>query len=202
MHERFSLTPNVIRVMDFLIRNFEERLSINTIGKRLGLSPRGAHQILKNLEKIDAIVPERIGNVIYYRPNWEGASGRKMMEFIMLRNDLSKYAQVQAEDLSPLKERTHAAVLFGSVLTKGKDAADIDVLLVYDRKNFGKVEKSLKEIRSLKAKPIHQVAQTPRDLEESIRKHDAVILNILRTGAVLWGPETLVEAIRHGANRQ
>jgi len=192
-----SLTQNEARVADFLIRNFQERNSINETGKRLKLSPMGVYKILKKLEKINAVVPEKIGNAIYYRPNLNEEIGVKLSELVLIQNSLSPYAQIQAEDLKPLKDSTLICVLFGSVLTKGKEANDIDILIVLEKKAFNKVSKALGKIKSLKPKKIHEVMQTKEDLLKNIRKGDKVILDIIKTGKILWGAEIIVEAIKH-----
>ncbi|MBU0627645.1 MAG: winged helix-turn-helix domain-containing protein [Nanoarchaeota archaeon] len=195
-----SLTQNEARVMDFLIRNFQERNSVNEIGKRLELSPMGAYKILKKLEKINAVVPEKIGNALYYKPNLNEEIGAKLSELVLIQNNLSPYAQIQAEDLNPLKDSTLCCVLFGSVLTKGKEANDIDILVILEKKDFSRVSKELSKIKSLKPKKIHELMQTKEDLLKNIQKGDKVILDIIKTGKILWGAEIIVEAIKNGSD--
>jgi len=186
--------------MDFLIRNFQERNSVNEIGKRLELSPMGAYKILKKLEKINAVVPEKIGNALYYKPNLNEEIGAKLSELVLIQNNLSPYAQIQAEDLNPLKDSTLCCVLFGSVLTKGKEANDIDILVILEKKDFSRVSKELSKIKSLKPKKIHELMQTKEDLLKNIQKGDKVILDIIKTGKILWGAEIIVEAIKNGSD--
>ncbi|MBI3034822.1 hypothetical protein HYY71_00730 [Candidatus Woesearchaeota archaeon] len=60
-----NLTVNEARVMDFLVRNFKERNSINRIAKRLKPSPMGAYKIPKKLEKANVAEVEEIGNAVH-----------------------------------------------------------------------------------------------------------------------------------------
>ncbi len=192
-----SLTINESKVIDFLIRNFRERNSINQLSKKLKLSPRGIYKILKKLESMKAIIPENIGNAIYYKINLNDEIGIKLSEWVLVQNELNSYAQVQAEDLKPLKEISKSCILFGSVFTKGKDAKDIDIMLVIDEKDAKLVHINLDKIKNLKPKKIHELLQTKSDLERNIKKNDKMVLNILSTGKVLWGAETIVKAIKN-----
>ena len=165
-----SMSKNESGLIDFLVRNFREKNSINEIGRRLNLSPRGIYKLLKKLEKNDIIIPVRIGNAIYYKYNFNEEKSRKIAEFILLNNKLNSYAQLQADDLKKLEEKALSCVLFGSVLKKGKEAKDIDVLLAIEKKDFDNVQKTLDEIRELKPKKIHDVMQTREDLVKNIKK--------------------------------
>jgi DNA-binding Lrp family transcriptional regulator len=196
-----SLTANEAKVMDFLVRHFDERHSINQVGLRLGISPKGAYKILKKLEGMKAIKPEEIGNAIYYKPNLQEEIGSKMAEFVLVQNELNNYAKVQADDLKNLKDITYGCILFGSVISKGKESRDIDVLLIIDEKSFNKVHKELEKIKEMKPKKIHDVIMTKQDLLNNIKKKDDVILDIIKTGKILWGSDVILEGIRNGANR-
>jgi len=112
----------------------------------------------------------------------------------------SPYIRVQINELKKLKELVKIAILFGSVLTKEKEANDIDVLLVFDEKNFSEVENKIKEINSLTNKKFHAIYQTPKDFLENIKKKDKVIISGIKTGLVLWGRDLFLEALRNGQN--
>lgn len=195
-----GLTQNEARVVDFLLRHFHERHSINELGRRLKLSPRGIHQALKRLEGKGAVLPEPIGNAIYYHPNLTEERGRKIAELALLQHRLNSYARVQARDFQRLEQVAQACVLFGSVLTKGRAAQDIDVLLIVRTENLAQISSRMKELRELKPKPIHDVLMTESDLVRNIKKKDEVVLGLITAGAVLWGAAVIVEAIRDGTS--
>ena len=85
-------------------------------------------------------------------------------------------------------------VLFGSVLTKGREANDIDALIIIDEKHLNKVEKEIEDINKLMPKRIHPVFQTEKDLKNNIIKQDKVILNAIK-GVLVFGEDVLVRAI-------
>lgn len=195
-----SLTENEAKIVDFLIRNFRERNSINEIGRKIKISHTGAHKILRKLEKIKAVKPDRIGNAIYYKPNLDNELGLKLAEYVLAQNELIPYSEVQADDLRPLREIASSCILFGSVLSKGKEARDIDVMLVVEEKDFKKLYKKLEEIKEMSPKKIHDVMQSREDIAKNIKKNDEVILDIIKNGRILWGSEIIVEAIKNGTS--
>lgn len=195
-----GLTQNEARVVNFILRHFHERHSINELGRQLNLSPRGIHQVLKRLEVKGAVFPEPIGNAIYYRPNLKDEIGRKMAELVLLQHELNSYAQVQARDFKRFEDVTQACVLFGSVLTNGRTAGDIDILLIAHKEDLDEIRTLLKSLQELKPKHIHDILMTESDLVKNIEKRDDVVLDIIKEGAVLWGAAIIVGAIRRGTS--
>lgn len=196
----FSLTVNEARIIDFLIRNFRERNSINALARKLEVSHTGVHKILRKLESVKVLKPEKIGNSIYYKVNLGEGIGVKIAEFVFAQNELNSYAKVIEEDLKVLEPLTQSCILFGSVLQKGREARDIDVLLVFEKKNFKKVHQKLEEIREMKPKKIHDVMMAKEDLVKNIKKNDEVVLDIIKNGRVLWGSGIIVEGIKNGTS--
>ena len=177
-----------------------EKNSINEIGRRLKLSPRGIYKILKKLEKINTIKSEKIGNSIFYKINFEKEVGIKLAEFVLMQNEVNSYIKVQIEDLKGLKDIALSCVLFGSVLKVWKEAKDIDILFVLNKKNFDIFHRRIEEIKDFKPKKVHEILSTKYDLIKNIRNNDEVILDIIKTGNVLWGAEIIVEAIKYGTS--
>lgn len=194
-----GLTGNEAKVMDYMIRNFDQRNSINQIARKLNLSPNGAYKILKKLEKNNYIKPERINNGICYKPNLEDVEGRKLAEYILSQKNLNTYAKVQAEDLMQLEDISLGCILFGSVLRKGKEARDVDVIIIMEKKDFDKVYGRVKELKEMKPKKIHAIYLLRDDFFKQIVKKDEMILSAIRKGQILWGSEIIMEAIKNVA---
>ncbi|MEA2036479.1 MAG: winged helix-turn-helix domain-containing protein [Nanoarchaeota archaeon] len=194
-----GLTNNELRVIDFLIRNFNERININGIAKRLNLSPRGAYKILKKLERIKIILPEGIGNGIFYKMNYDDELAKKVSAFVLTQKDMNKYALIQAENLKVVKKYVLCCALFGSIVHNGEKANDIDVMLVFQKENYKKIYKEIDMLNSMSLKRIHKLVQTPKDLANNIKKGDKVVLDIIKKGQFLWGAEIIVEAIKNGS---
>lgn len=199
-----SLTKNEIKVINLLLRNFTERYSINGIARALGLSPMGAYKMLKKLEKNKILVNEKIGQGVYYEINLHESIGQKAAEFVLTAstNDLSPYARVCREDMLKSRSLTSCAGLFGSVLTKGMEANDVDIFYVAKVSDYKKLRKSIEEWQKTCSKPLHLFVQTKEDLVSNLKKKDAPLLDILKKCAFFWGQEVVVEAIKNVKNRE
>lgn len=195
-----SITHNESRAVNLLLRDFANDHNINQIAKELSLSPRGAYKILKKLENNKILTAKKVGNNIIYKINFENESTPDTCQFVLTERKTTPYIQAWIKDLEQLKELTELAILFGSVLEKGKQASDIDVLLVFEKKKFNKVQQKIKEINMIKTKKLHPIMQTKQDLILNIKKKDPVILKLINTGIVLWGRNILIEAIKDGQN--
>ncbi|MBI2558497.1 winged helix-turn-helix transcriptional regulator [Candidatus Woesearchaeota archaeon] len=196
-----NLTVNEARVMDFLVRNFKERNSINQIAKRLKLSPMGAYKILKKLEKANAIKAEKIGNAVYYRANLDEEIGRKLAEFVLVQSEFNNtFAKVYADDLRKLKYVALSCILYGSILKAGKEAKDVDALIIIEKKDYKKVSNKLADIQQIATKRIHDIRMTKEDLAKNLKKGNEAMIDMLKYGQVLWGAGIIVEAIKNGAS--
>ena len=195
-----SMTENEAKAINFLIRNFSQKYNINQLSRELKLSPGGIFKILKKLESQKYLLSNKAGNNIFYSINYDSDDALDTCKFVLADEKQSPYIRVQINELKKLKELVKIAILFGSVLTKEKEANDIDVLLVFDEKNFSEVENKIKEINSLTNKKFHAIYQTPKDFLENIKKKDKVIISGIKTGLVLWGRDLFLEAIKNGQN--
>jgi predicted nucleotidyltransferase len=196
-----SLTNNEARVIDFLIRNFTNKCNINQLSRELSLSPRGTFKILKKLESLNYLVSSKEGNNVFYSINYDLENTLDLCKFVLAGDKPSAYVRVQINEIKKLKELVTSAILFGSVLTKENKANDIDVILVFDEKNFSKIEKTLADMNILSVKKFHAIYQTEKDFMNNIRKQDKVILSGIKTGIVLWGKGLFLESIKNGQNR-
>lgn len=195
-----SLTENEARTIDFLIRNFSQKYNINQLSRELKLSPRGIFKILKKLESLKYLISNREGNNIFYKINYEYEEAIDACKFVLTGKKTSAFIRVQINDLEKLKRITKLAILFGSVLTKEKEAKDIDIILVFDQKQFLKIEKTLEEINSINPKKFHAIYQTENDFINNIKKEDKVIISGIKTGLVLWGRDFFLGALKNDQN--
>lgn len=193
-----SLTENEARTIEFLIRNFSREYNINQLAKELGISPGGMFKILKKLERQKFLTEKKLANSIFYKINYNSQDALDACTFALTEKKTTPYIKVWMKDLEKLKSKTELAILFGSVLKKDREAKDIDILLVFDKKNLGDIENLVDSINRIKSKKIHAVYQTGEDLVKNIKKQDKAILEEIRTGIILWGRDFLVEAIKNG----
>lgn len=184
-------------LLSFLVRHFNEKLSINQVAKRIGMTPKGAHKLLKKLEGGGVVIPQRLANAVFYSVNFASDFARKKAELALFEDIALPYARAQAKDLERLRPFAAAAILFGSVLTRGDKAEDIDVLFVIGQHDYARFQQELDALQRLKPRRIHAVLQTPQDLIDNLKKPDKVVLDALAIGKVLWGHDIIVDAVRH-----
>lgn len=191
-----SITKNEARVINLILRDFTRDYNINQIAKELKLSPRGAYKILKKLEKNEIVLPRKIGNNIIYKINFKNSTTASLCQFVLTEKETTPYTKVWINDLQQLRQFTDIAVLFGSVLTKERQANDIDILLVFEKNNLAKVQEQIEKINTIKPKKIHAIMQTKKDLINNLKNKDTALLEEIKTGMILWGENMLFEAIK------
>ena len=162
----------------------------------MGITPKGAHKLLKKLKQQNIVKPQKIGNAVFYQVNFAYDLARKAAELALFEEIKLPYARAQAKDLEALRQTALAAMLFGSVLEKGEKAQDIDVLIIVEKKNYKAFQAELAKIQRMKPKRIQPVIQAPQDIVNNLKKQDKVILEIMRKGQILWGHDIIVNAVR------
>jgi predicted nucleotidyltransferase len=190
-----EITKNEINFILALFRNPDLELNSRNIAKMIGVTHMGAFKISNKLEKEELIKLRRIGKAIICSLNWDNDYVGSYVKFLLQREskDSSPLTKVWIKEFKRLKS-AKAVVLFGSVLTKGREANDIDALIIIDEKHLNKVEKEIEDINKLMPKRIHPVFQTEKDLKNNIIKQDKVILNAIK-GVLVFGEDVLVRAI-------
>jgi len=181
-------TKNEKRVLRYLWVN-KRKTSINQIAKDLGLSPNGAHKILKKVENEDIIEKEKIANVVSYRLK-EDNKAKKALELALLEKAEGKI-RYRYNDLKPLEPITKAVVIFGSYLS-GKNPHDLDLVVVLEKKNYRKYKDMLAKIKEIIPLPVHDVIQTKEDLLANLQEDNKAITAALQEGFILWGHDILI----------
>ena len=200
----YSQKVNTMKTADevllFLLKNFQEKSSINQVAKSVKKAPSGVFKELAKLEKTSIVLSKKIGNAKIYELNLESMETRKKCELLLLgeKNKLLKnpLASLLAKDLVKLEKYSDIIAIFGSVLEKA-EPRDIDVFIATKPKFVNAVEKICNEISVLYNKSISPLILSYPDFVANLKKSDEVILNIVKRGVVLNGYEKFVEGIRN-----
>ncbi len=186
------LTLNEQKLIAYLWRNYTQQLSINELSKRIYITPKGAYNILTKLEKIGIVTKNKIANASIYQFNYQSQKTKDIVEYALKSEESpNSYVKVIEKDLQPLKNITTTAILFGSILTKGLQAHDIDLFIIIDEKEMSSIYKKIKEFETISPKKIHLIIQTNVDMKKNLHKKDPVIIEILQKGHILWGYDQL-----------
>ncbi|MBS3139001.1 hypothetical protein J4207_04825 [Candidatus Woesearchaeota archaeon] len=190
-----DITKAEMNIVLTLVKSPEVDYNANNIAKKVGITAMGALKILKRLEKEDIVISKKMGNASFYQINFTNDYAVQYVKLLIKREvaQAEAYVRVWISDIKKLKS-ADAAILFGSVLTKGNKANDIDVVLITDQQRFEKLKKEIDELAILSQKRIHPVFQAMVDVERNIKKKDPVILNAIK-GIVAFGEDIVLKTL-------
>ncbi|MFH1134313.1 MAG: hypothetical protein V1735_07555 [Nanoarchaeota archaeon] len=183
-----------------LFKEFHKDYNSSSIAREIGKSRVGAFKALRSLETKGFVKGKLLGKARFYTLNLESSFTRKTVELLLMEEANQKQRWV--DEFRGLFPSITVATLFGSMIHNEKVANDIDLLLVYPETKNAQVNDFLKEKNEILLKRIHPVKQTKEDLENNLKRKDAVVLDALRTGVVLHGFQEWVEMIAHVASKR
>jgi DNA-binding Lrp family transcriptional regulator len=188
------LTDNEKNVLRILLTSFED-LSINRIARIAMLSPNGAFKILKKFENEGILKSKLIANIKSYRLDFDNDKTGNILQLALIPV-IDGRTKFRYDDLKELKKITLAGIMFGSYIDLKKEPNDLDLLFIIDTKHY-KIykENSMKIFKTIPIK-VQDVLQTKKDFKENIIKKDKVIVDILKTGKILWGYDKIIELIK------
>lgn len=198
-----EITDNEIRFILTIFKNPKVRFNANNMSKILDISRMGCLKISKKLEKEGIINLKQLGKARFFSLNLNKDYVKHYVSFLLKREaeKAAPYLKIWINDLKEKITKAEIIILFGSVLKKGSDANDIDVMFVTTQKDFEKLKKEIEEMDIISNKKIHPVYQSIKDLKENIKKGDAVVLNVLK-GVIVKGAEDIVEMIKGESNKE
>lgn len=169
-----SLSDNEFSVLNFLVRNFAEKLTIRNIAQRLKFSPAGVFNILKKLEKQNIVVGEKLGTGLFYSINFENKIAEYLCKIVLL------YSEEKINiDISKLTQANAAILHKESLLLVTDSMTTLDVAI-----------------------PDYNITtKTDDELIELLRKKDYEALQLLKNGTILFGEEKIVEIIKKCVSR-
>lgn len=185
--------------MAFVLRIFkspETDYNANSISKVIGISPMGALKIARRLEKEGIVSSRELGKAKFYRLKLDSDYAREYAKFLLKREaeQAHPYVRVWIDEIRKLKS-AYAAILFGSVLRKYKEAKDIDVVLITDKKKFPGLKHEIEEINRLNIKRLHPVFQSKEDFVRNMKKRDRIIIDAIK-GVVVFGEDKIIELMQ------
>ena len=195
-----ATTPLEKKIVLKLFKDFTVDYNSSSIAKVLNKTRVGTFKALNSLEK-DSIVKGRIlGKARFYRINFEDEYAGRNVETLLME-EAKSYTRWK-DELNELFRLTHIVILFGSIIRNEEKANDIDLLLVFDKKNNNKVNQFIKEKNQLLIKKLHPIKQTRDDLRKNILKRDKVILDAIRSGIVLHGYGKIMGMIKNVTSKE
>ena len=188
-----SLSDNEFSVLNFLVRNFTERLTIRNIAQRLNFSSAGVFNILKKLEKQNIVVGEKLGTGLFYSINFENKIAEHLAAIVLLHSEeMSKIFEIfDHAQKSPISDKIERINI--EQLKQAKAA-------IFDRKTLLLVTDSV-TILDISIPNVNVVAKTEDEIIALLRKKDPEILQLLKKSVVLFGEDKIVQIIKNCISR-
>lgn len=190
-----DITNNEMMFVLVIFKSPEKQYNANSIAEFLGISRMGALKIARRLEKERIISSKEMGNAKFYNLNLENDYVKEYVRFLLKREaeHAHPYVKVWIGDIRKIKSAA-AALVFGSVLRKHKEARDIDAVIIIESKNFKKVQKEIEEINEMHTKRIHPIYMAEGDLAKNLKKGNAAMLEAIK-GIVVFGEDIIIKEI-------
>lgn len=190
------LTKKESEILLALFKDFTNDYNANSLSKKIGVTPRGALKMLKNLKSQNILTSRELGKAVFYKINLGDEYIVKLISILLMEESREKASRWSSE-FKGLLGYADIAIIFGSLIRNPKTANDIDLLIVFKKEKYRMIEKEVNQRRKISTKVIHVVKQTPVDLTKNLKKKDEVVLNIIKNGYVLQGYEKLVKIIEN-----
>ena len=181
-----------IKILRFLVKS-QAQLNGREIAKNVGLSHVKAHTALKDLTKHGVVSMRSVGSSLVYWLNEDNFLVKEIIRPAFEKEEgiFVRVARIILREIKP--PRPLSIILFGS-FAKGAASADsdIDIVIIYPRsKNKLIIAKELseaeKKITLLFGNHLAGAPLSINEFQNKLRKKDAFINEIIRTGKVIYG---------------
>ncbi len=183
-------------ILLILAKDFTKEYNASSITKEVAITRQGAMKALKHLEMEGFLRSKKFGKATFYSVRLEEQYVFRTIETILMK-DARDNAKRWMYEFEELEKFVDGLIIFGSILKNPQKANDIDLLIIFEKKNYSKIKSCIGKKNDVLLKPIHPIFQTVSDLKNNIRKKDEVVLNILKTGIIIKGQEIVLESIKH-----
>ncbi|MBT3407975.1 hypothetical protein HN827_00880 [archaeon] len=191
-----QFTKTEIIILKFIFKHFKERYNARKIAKKLDLNHAHTNKLCNLLSKKNLLTKKYIGNSIYYKFKYNDEFAIGFIRYILSLeiNYFPKWHKVLLYNLNKFNDLIEFGCIFGSSIVNS-NFNDIDVFLIYDKKNVKKIKNIKKEIMvsGLVDKPIRYVEITSLDFDKNI--DDPIFYNIFSKNIIFYNPKKYVELV-------
>lgn len=183
-----------VKILRFLVKS-QAQLNGREIAKNVGLSHVKVHTALKDLTKQGVVNMHSVGSSLVYWLNEEHVLVKEIIRpaFEKENGMFSHIVRIIIRGIKP--PRPLSVILFGSFAKGGaSSASDIDIVIIYPRsKSKPLISKELseaeKKVTLLFGNHLASTAFSINEFQYKLKKKDAFINEIIRTGKVIYGKD-------------
>lgn len=191
---------NEDRALLLILKNPYEEYNSRSLSKIVGISHAGMFKLLRKLENEKILTSRTVGRANIYSINFKNILAVKRAEMALITEAWQNERWL--EEFNLLKPEARFIVIFGSILRKSEGARDIDLLVVADKEQFGRIKEMISRKNKLMAKKIHLLLQTQKEFLNDFEEKNKAMIEIIKTGVVLLGQEEFVDIINKNEPRR
>jgi len=191
-----EISPNEMKTLLMIFKDYSSSYNANNLSKKLNITSMGCLKILKNLEKKKILTSKQLGKARFYKIDFENSYAKTYVQFILeneAEESIPKIKKV-VKEIRKLQENADIGIVFGSVLNK-ENYADIDLLLVLEKRRNVNIDKAVGEINKINIKKIHALKQTEEDLIKNLKENNVIVISAIKEGIVAFGYEKVIKVI-------
>lgn len=196
-----SFTKNELKIARFVFKHFKEKFNARQIARELKINHAHTNKLCDVLTKKKIFHQEDLGNASYFTFNYENKNAINFIKYIISieKQELPKYLATLKYNLEKFEQYTTIIIFFGSAINT-EDYNDIDIMMVYDKKDTKKIEE-IKEkiiISEILDKPIRYLDLTEQDIKKNL--NNKAFYSALSYNIILHGAEKYTEVIKNVKN--
>ena len=195
--DNIQFTKIEIQIAKHLFKHFKDKYNSRQLATVLNINHAHANKLCNLLVKKAVLIKEEVGNSVYFSFNYDSKIAIKFIGYLLTLEELvaPKWLSVILHNLKKFDEYLTFSLIFGSSV-QNSNFNDIDVLLVYDKKNSKKISKIKSEIRNsqLIEQPIRYIDLAEKDIY--LNKNDKIFYNMISDCLVSYNAEKYVEVIK------
>jgi len=190
-----SLTEMERKALLILAKDYAKLYNANMLSKELDISHVGAQKMLKRFKEQGMTDIKQVGKSIIHKLRLEDDYNQKLLSFLLA--DEANNHKRWKEEFKKLNKEKRIIMLFGSAIKNYQNAADIDIMIVMDKKDTKEVNKTVLEINQLLPKKIHAIKLSKDELLENIKDNNKAIVDIVKNAIILYGQDEYLEVITY-----
>jgi predicted nucleotidyltransferase len=187
------------KILVILLKNPFSLHTATSLAKTLNLTRQGLWKPLKKLAEDKLIIINRVGNAktstSIIKLNWNNPITEKMLLLSLVKEASNQ--QRWMFNFTELENNVEFFILFGSILISQKQANDIDVLIIADKKNFKQIDEKILKIQKSQTKKIHLIDLTESEFNQELKRQNKAYIDAINKGVILYGQENFIKFIKN-----
>ena len=183
------------RVLSILLKEHFAMHTATSIAKYLNITRQGIWKTISKLAENKLISLESVGDAktsaATMNLNWPNPITEKTLSLILTKESIKQ--QRWRVNFAELENNVTFLILFGSILNNQKEANDIDILAVVNKKKFKAVEEITAKAQQTQIKKIHLVDLTEREFSQELKKANNAYIDAIKKGVILYGQDNFIQ---------